>query len=100
MRASQLRFFDAVAYLASRSYVNTDWMAFWVFDARDGKPPSPAEIAAHFRQRAGLSEFLNRRIADVPGQVDYPYWITDPDEVENHFSHDTSIDVEWETCVD
>ncbi len=75
-------------------------MMFWVFDAADGAPPSRGEIADQFCARTQLFEQMNRRIADVPGNVDYPYWITDGSEVLDHIEfQDDGKELTWPNCT-
>lgn len=101
MHESQLSFHDAANYYVARTGWITDWMMFWVFDSAGGTQPSREEIADQFLARTDLFDQMNRRIADVPGCADYPYWITGDSGVLDHIEFQgDDTELTWADCTD
>lgn len=46
------------------------------------------KILEHLQSRLGTSRVFRQRLVSVPLDLDYPYWIEDPDfDIENHVRH-------------
>ena len=100
MRQSQLSLSDTANYSQSRGGTSSDWVMFWVFDAEDGDRPGPDDITEHLAGRLGLLAEFDRKIVDVPGQVDYPYWIAADRAPASFISRHGADRLEWSACME
>ena len=90
MRAgtARLSMVDAINFAGSEPNSGTDWFLLWVFV---GDAPARADdIEAHFRSRAEAITPLFRTIAEVPGNLDRPYWVHDHDPIDSHLTMSTT----------
>ncbi|MFZ2526570.1 MAG: wax ester/triacylglycerol synthase domain-containing protein [Rhodococcus sp. (in: high G+C Gram-positive bacteria)] len=94
MAHAQLKPLDAAYLFESRRGPHLDRVGFWVFDTGSGTPPTRTQVAAHLRDRSKFIETLNRRIVDVPFNLDYPYWVVGGPLAEQ-VSHDDRVGLEW-----
>lgn len=95
---SRLGLLDALYHLAPDGEGSTDQLAVYVFESKSGAPPTTAEIAEFVGARASRLPELNRRIADVPHGLDYPYWVVDDSPIHSRLvDHDLSGRT-WSDC--
>lgn len=74
-KSARLSWVDAGNYFQSIPGRPTDWWSFVVFTEHGGRSPDRETVLTYFRSRMHLVGALARRIADVPGALDYPYWV-------------------------
>ncbi len=77
MSGARLAVADVTHYLTSTPEGPTDWMIYWVFDNGAAGPPEIDEITAALRDREQYVTALARRVVEVPGNLDSPYWVAD-----------------------
>ncbi|MCE5291330.1 MAG: hypothetical protein LLG14_19120 [Nocardiaceae bacterium] len=78
---SQLSFLDAINNLGARSNLNVDWFGYFAFG---GPATSPTEVVAHLAERFDAIRLLRRRLVELPGQLDTPYWVRDDRELSSY----------------
>lgn len=93
VKSARLSAVDALNFCASQPGAGTDWFLAWVF-VGDGTPVDPAAIQDHFRSRRTVLDELFRTVAEVPGALDYPYWLRDPSTIDTHLSMHREIE-DW-----
>nr|WP_296764432.1 wax ester/triacylglycerol synthase domain-containing protein [Rhodococcus sp. (in: high G+C Gram-positive bacteria)] len=74
---SRLDILDAAFHYFSADDGCHDHCATYVFDSPRGQAPSTSAIVAQLGDRAAHVPELARRIARVPGDLDYPHWVVD-----------------------
>lgn len=92
----QLSFWDAAAYQQSRLGDPVDWFAFWVFEG----VPDRAAVEAQLSARLPAIALLRRRIAELPGHLDRPYWVVDDSPLADHLLHHDGESLDWSACMD
>ncbi|MFX0576616.1 wax ester/triacylglycerol synthase domain-containing protein [Nocardia nepalensis] len=100
MHESQLVANDAAYYYLARSGRATDWPMWWVFDSATDAPPTTADIARHFDERAELLRPLRRLISEVPGGLGHPFWVVDDSPIAEHVVTHTAAQLDWAQCLD
>lgn len=95
---SRVRPIDAAYVLGTDGRHKIDPLVMWVFG---GTPPlTPDLVSRHFASRAAAFAALERRFADVPGQLDHGRWVADKVPVEDRITHHCSDDATWGDVLD
>lgn len=92
----QLSFWDASAYHQGRLGDSVDWWAFWTFEGTPGRD----SVDAHLESRLPSIAAMRRRIVEIPGHVDRPYWVTDATPLSELVTHIDAESMDWATCMD
>ena len=88
----QLNAVDAFFIYSDQPRTAQNVTIIWLYDRSTarGKPVTVEEIRDHIASRAHLIPAFRKRVVHVPGDIDYPWWIDDPNfNPRNHIHHDT-----------
>lgn len=86
--SARLSTVDAINFAGSEPDAGTDWFLVWTFG---GSAQVVADdVEAHFRSRAQAIDALFRTVADVPGNLDRPYWVRDGASIDSHLTVSTA----------
>ena len=86
-------------YLYSAGGLAPDWVGCIAFD--DGASvPSVDEVHAALAARLEQSDVWSRVLREVPGNLDFPYWVRDHTDVREYISADPMVGRTWTEVID
>ena len=88
----QMNMVDAFFLYSDQPRTAQNVTIIWVYDRSTarGNPVTIEEVRDHIASRAHLISAFRKRVVHVPGDIDFPWWVDDPNFApENHIHHNT-----------
>ena len=88
----QLNMVDAFFLASDHPRTAQNVTIIWMYDRSTarGSPVTFEEVRDHIASRAHLIPAFRKRVVHVPGDIDFPWWVDDPNFApENHIHHNT-----------
>lgn len=95
---ARLTLADASYHYLSKVGPHLDWVTYWVFDSAPGDDFGSSDMVRYVESRAPQLGQLRRRLFEVPGDIDYPYWVDDDRPLAEGLVHHEG-ELSWEACL-